>query len=245
MLAGALLHLAACLALVLATGPAGFVLAYVLWGLGRALESGPVEAWYVDATHRIEPGADVARGLGWQGAADGGGLAVGAVLGGLLPSVLAADGTDALVMPVLVAAALDVAYVVAILRLVVEDRPPRAGSARTALLSGLRDVPETVSGALRLSWTDPQLRLVLLLTALGGTAIAGMELLGPVRFAELAGSAEGGAARYGVVLAVSFAAAAAVGAVLALLCLRLPASSRDAALAPAVSGSEPGPGPAD
>ena len=32
-------------------------------GIGRALDSGPVEAWYVEAVHRIDPAADVAPGL--------------------------------------------------------------------------------------------------------------------------------------------------------------------------------------
>ncbi len=55
-------------------------------GVGRALDSGPVEAWYVDTVHRIDPAADVAPGLSKHSAADGGSLAVGAVVGGFLPA---------------------------------------------------------------------------------------------------------------------------------------------------------------
>jgi hypothetical protein len=55
------------------------------------------------------------------------------------------------------------------------------------------------------------MRLVLLLTAVGGVGLVACELLGPVRFAELAGGRDGGAAVYGTVLAVSFGVAA-VGA---------------------------------
>jgi hypothetical protein len=58
------------------------------------------------------------------------------------------------------------------------------------------------------------MRLVLLLTAVGGIGLVACELLGPVRFADLAGGRDDGAAVYGTVLAVSFAAAA-VGAVAA------------------------------
>ena len=70
-----------------------------------------------------------------------------------------------------------------------------------------------MSGAVRLSVTDGPMRLVLLLTAVGGVALVVCELLGPLRFAELAGGRDNGAAVYGTVLAISFGAAA-VGAVL-------------------------------
>jgi MFS family permease len=62
-----------------------------------------------------------------------------------------------------------------------------------------------------MSVTDGPMRLVLLLTALGGLGLVACELLGPVRFADLAGGRDDGAAVYGTVLAISFAAAA-VGA---------------------------------
>ena len=71
-----------------------------------------------------------------------------------------------------------------------------------------------------MSVTDGPMRLVLLLTAVGGIGLVACELLGPVRFADLAGGRDHGAAVYGVVLAVSFAAAA-VGAVAAPLLRRV------------------------
>ena len=50
----------------------GFLAGVLLMGVGRALDSGPVEAWYVDTVHRIDPAADVAPGLSRHSAADGG-----------------------------------------------------------------------------------------------------------------------------------------------------------------------------
>ena len=58
-------------------------------------------------------------------------------------------------------------------------------------------MPGTVAGAVRLSVTDGPMRLVLLLTAVGGVALVVCELLGPLRFAELAGGPDDGAAVYG------------------------------------------------
>jgi hypothetical protein len=74
------------------------------------------------------------------------------------------------------------------------------------------------------------MRLVLLLTALGGVGLVACELLGPVRFAELAGGTDDGAAVYGVVVAVSFAVAAG-GAVAAPALRRLLGGSTRAACA--------------
>jgi MFS family permease len=211
VVAGALLHLVSCVVYATATSVAGFLVGVLLLGVGRALDSGPVEAWYVDSVHRIDPAADVTPGLARYAAADGGGLAVGAVIGGLLPGLLGGVGGEALALPYLVAAALDVLFLVAVLRLLTEDRPPRDGTVRSALAAGARAVPATVGGAVRLSVTDGPMRLVLLLTAVGGVGLVGCELLGPVRFADLAGSRDDGAAVYGIVLAISFASAA-VGA---------------------------------
>jgi MFS family permease len=207
ILAGAVLHIASCVLFAVATSLPGFLLAILALGLGRTLDSGPLEAWYVDTVHRIDPAADVAPGLARHSAADGGGLAIGAVIGGLLPSLLSGSGY-ALALPFAAAAVLDLLYAGAVLRLLTEDRPPREGSVRAALAAGARAVPATVGSAVRLSVTDGPLRLVLLITAAGGVGLVGCELLGPLRFADLAGGRDDGAAVYGSVLALSFAAAA-------------------------------------
>jgi MFS family permease len=209
---GALLHIASCLLYATATGFGGFLAGVLLLGVGRALDSGPVEAWYVDTVHRLDPAADVAPGLSKLGAADGGSLAVGAIVGGLLPALLGGAGAAGLALPYLGAAVLDLVFIGVLLRLLTEDRPPRAGSIRTSLAAGARAVPSTVTGAVRMSVMDGPMRLVLLLTAVGAIGLAACELLGPLRFADLAGGRDHGAAVYGTVLAISFAAAA-LGAV--------------------------------
>lgn len=218
VVAGAVLYLLSCLVFATATSFSAFVAGILLLGVGRALDSGPVEAWYVDTVHRIDPAADVAPGVARHSAADGGSLALGAVVGGLLPGLLDGLGGDvpggslvggeALALPYLAAAVLALVFIVAVLRLLTEDRPPRAGSVRTALAAGVRAVPATVGGAVRLSVTNGPMRLVLVLTAAGGVALVACELLGPLRFADLAGGADDGAAVYGTALALSFGVAA-------------------------------------
>ena len=208
VVAGAVLHIGSCLLFATATSFAGFLVGIVALGVGRVLDSGPAEAWYVDTVHRLEPGADVAPGLAKHSAADGGSLAVGAIVGGILPALLGGAGAQGLALPYLGAAVLDVVFIAAVIRLLTEDRAPREGSVATSLRTGLRAVPATVAESVRLSVTDGPMRLVLLLTAVGGAGLVVCELLGPVRFAELAGGRDNGAAVYGTVLAISFAAAA-------------------------------------
>lgn len=212
VLLGTALHALSCTAFVLADGVPGFLLAFVLHGIGRALDSGPVEAWYVDTVHGLDPAADVAPGLAAHSAADGGSLAIGAALGGVIPMLLG-GGTAALAAPFVAAIVLDLAYAAAVVRLLTEGRPPREGSLRRELATGMRAVPATVSGAVRLALSDGPFRLVLTLTAVGGVGLVAFELLAPLRFVELAGSPERGAAAFGTVQAVSFATAA--GAALA------------------------------
>jgi predicted MFS family arabinose efflux permease len=207
---GALLHVVVCAGFVLSPSLPAFAATAVVMGIGRALDSGPVEAWYVDAVHALDRRADVAPGLAQQSAADGGGLAVGAALGGTLPALLGGW----LAAPFVVSAVLDVVFLVAVLRLMGETRPPRTGSARAALATGLRAVPATLGGAVRLSATDRGMRLVLLVTAAGAVGLVAFELLGPGRFAELAGGPEQGAAVLGVVQSLAFGTAA-LGALLA------------------------------
>ena len=205
LLVAALLHALSCGAFFVADGFGGFLVALALMALGRALFSGSLQAWYVDAVHALEPGADLARGLSRGEAADAGSLAVAAAVGGALPALLGGS----LAAPFAVAAGLDVLFAVAVLRLVSEVRPPREGSLRSAVADGARAVPRTVAGSVRLSMTDRPLRLVLVLAAVSGAGLTVFELLGPVRFTELAGSPERGAAVFGTVSALGFAAAAA------------------------------------
>ena len=122
-----------------AQSTAVFAVAWALKGVGRALDSGPLEAWYVDAVRAADPDADVTPGLSRAGAADGAGLCLGAVLGGLLPLL----GAGLLVLPVLVAAALALAGVAAVALLVVPVGPAR-GSGAAALRAGVAQVPAVV-----------------------------------------------------------------------------------------------------
>jgi len=204
-----LLHLGSCAVYASAHSVAAFTAGTVLLAVGRALDSGPLESWYVDTVHLTDPAADVVPGLSRAGIADCLALALGSVAGGLAPGLLDGSSSSLLVLPYVAACVLDLVSVAAVLALVTPTGPARSAPALGALRTGVRAVPTTVREAVRLSLRDAGLRQVLALAAVGGLALGTLELLGPPLFAELAGSRAGGSAVFGVVMAVSFLAGAA------------------------------------
>ena len=132
--------------------PRGSPLAMVLGATGRALGSGPLDAWYVDATHAIDPEASVRQGLSRGQAAEALALGLGAVIGGLLPSIclaiwptLTSGPIIGLSVPVLLAAAMTAANGVAIVLVVHERRPAWVGAGRSRAAS--RAPSATASGS--------------------------------------------------------------------------------------------------
>lgn len=217
----AVLQIASMLSLALAHDLLGFALAMALNGVARALDSGPLESWYVDAVFHLDETADVTTGLSRAGVANGGGLALGAVIGGLAPSLAARIGGNGnvLVVPFLVAAAIEVGYLVAVLVLVVRFTPASGRSVAGEIRTGVGTVPAIIRDTLRVSARDRVLRRLLMITFLIGTVLSMLELIGPLRFTQLSGSRTDGTAVFGVVMAVSFAAAG-LGAGLATLARR-------------------------
>ena len=226
LLSGAL-NLAGLVLLALAQDSWGFAVAYAVIGVGRALDSGPLEAWFVDAVHEADPRADPSRGLSRAGVADGAALAVGALAGGGLPLLFG----QSLVAPFVAAAACTAAGLVAVALLVVPVGPVRTSSGPwAALRSGVADVPRVVSTAVRLAARERTLRLLMLIAFGTGPVLVSIELLAPLRFAELVGGeAEGGQA-YSVVVTLGFGAAA-LGSALALQARRAAHGSASVATA--------------
>lgn len=207
------LHLLGLLGLAAAQNLPAFLAAISLIGAGRALDSGPLESWYVDAVHQVTLGADVTPGLSRAGVADGIALSLGAVVGGVLPA-LASGSSNALALPILVAAGLELVHLAAVVRLVTPLGPPSNVGTRALLRGSAREVPVIVRDTVRLAARDQSLRLLLAITFLAGMVLTTLELLGPLRFADLANNPTDGSAVFGIVMAVSFGAAA-VGSALA------------------------------
>ncbi|WP_298801336.1 MFS transporter [uncultured Pseudokineococcus sp.] len=226
---------AALAVLLVAGSPAGYAAAFALMGVWRALDSGPLQSWYVDAAlaadtdprgagsgpggapggaqERVEAG--VARGAVALNASVGAGALVS---GGLVAAAPALGWPGApLALPVAVALVVSAAGVLAV-ALLVREPPRRADGARgrRALTGAVRDVPRTVVGGLRVARRSRVLVALLAVEACWGFGMVAFETLTPPRLAEvLAGSVAAGTERAGQLMGPVSAAgwlAAAVGA---------------------------------
>ena len=102
-----------------------FAVATALQGFYRALDSGPLEAWYVDARLAAAPGTRLERGLSAGSVAGNTAIGTGALLSGGLVDRRPVPGLEPLAVPLLVALALNVVSLVAIVGLVTEARGSR------------------------------------------------------------------------------------------------------------------------
>jgi predicted MFS family arabinose efflux permease len=191
LLIAALIGLASTVLFVLAQDVAAFAVAMLLQGVFRTLDSGPLEAWYVDTAHADDPAAPVEQGLARAATVLGVSIAAGALGGGLLVAWAPIPGTSALVLPFLVSLTLSAVGLVVTAILVVEPaRARRRADGAAASSSGLR-------GALRLFRRSPILRALLAVEVFWAVAMVAFETLTPVRLAELAGGEDAAGALFG------------------------------------------------
>jgi hypothetical protein len=207
-----------------------FALAMTVGAIGRALGSGPLEAWFVDAAGQTGGGDkadDIVRtGLSRAASAEALALGLGSVVGGLLPglvalvAVLPATGHDALLtlsVPSLLAAGGMLVHGLAAFALVCET--PSAARSGLGLAGLARGVPATVERGVRLGFGDRVLRRLVLRAVLLGVVLSGVELLAPGTFAAMLGGEQQASAAFGILAAFAFSASA-LGAWLAPLAAR-------------------------
>ncbi|MFD8142862.1 MFS transporter [Streptomyces sp. NPDC059708] len=237
--AAGLLDLTALTLQALGTTPWLLGIGAALMGAGRALSSGPAEAWYVDTVQaHAGPGADLRTGLARGSSATSAALAAGTLLGGALPWLLGlgpdlgarlVEATSGVVLPLsvplLLGAVVELAFVSYVWTALPE--PPRPAAT---LRDVLRDVPATVTAGLRLGGRDALVRRVLLGAGAVGSAVAAVELLLPGRAAALTGTSESGAVLFAALACAGFVCAG-LGSRLAPLTARLVGGGERAVLA--------------
>lgn len=190
---------------LLSSGFAILAVAMMLLGVSRALDSGPLEAWFVDESKNLDPDMDLTSGLARGGTVDGIVSALGAVIGGFLPHLFGGRLRVA-VVAALIAQVVHGAAVAVLMR----ERAgsgARSGSVREALAT----TPTALRDGARLAAQPGFVQKLLIGAVTIGVAIASVELLWQPQFSELWGSGTG---FLGVLLAVAFAGGA-VGAALA------------------------------
>jgi MFS family permease len=184
------------------------LLAMILYGVSRALSSGALDAWFVDALQAADGDIDLQPALAGAETVSLLALSLGTVLGGLLPRLFAslpADGTAVLTplaVPLLVALLVKLVLVAALALLIPADRPTGSDSWR----AGFRAVPNLVREAVGLSRANSKLMLLMSASFVAGLAIISLEALWQPFFAALprAGGDLAPTPLLGVIMAGSF-----------------------------------------
>jgi MFS family permease len=180
-------------------GLIGLSIAAFIGGVSRALDSGPLEAWFVDTTRAIDPEADLERGLSLAGTLDGVALAVGAIAGGFLPQALGGR----LDVSFIAALIFSVVHLGAVAIFMSEPRPRSQGMLRAAF----DEVPRVMAAGAALAVRDGIVRRFVVAYLALGVAMSALEVLWQPRFADLLGDAARNTGFFGVLLAVAFGAA--------------------------------------
>lgn len=211
-LAAAAINVVAITAYAVAQSFWAFVVAGALMGAFRALDSGPLEAWFVDTVHATTPGVDVDRQLSRAGSILGVAIAVGAVLSGLLiwwnpaATVLGHEDVSALDAAVWVSVALSVVHLVVSAAAIREERP-LVGSERTRIshaLSEARQTPAVIKSGLVLLGRNRVLMGIVAAEVFWSIGMITFEAFMPLRLEEMLGSAQQAGALVGPVAAAGW-----------------------------------------
>lgn len=223
LVASGLLFVVSAGVTAVAQAPGVFVAGAVLGGAARALDSGPLEAWFVDAARAADPGCDLKPGLSGAGVAAALGVGLGSLAAGGIVAVV-----PSLAAPYLLSAVLGLVGLVLVVVWVRE--PPRAGP-RPSLRAVLSDVPRTVRRGAALAGRGRVLRRLSARVVVVGIALVTCELLAPLLFGGLVG-ADG----YAVLLTLAFLGTALGARLAPLLARAVGGSGRGLLVATAVAG---------
>jgi DHA1 family tetracycline resistance protein-like MFS transporter len=195
-----------------------FMIFYLLQGVYRALDSGPLDAWYVDQALAADEHADIETGLSHSGVVLGVAIAVGALATGGLVALDPFKDISALGVPVYVALALQVVSLTAVALLMTEQRPHRGFAA---LAGSVRGVPAAIGGALSLLRRSRIIVALIAVELTWGFGMVAFESLMPVRLAEVVGDPDRASALMGPVGSVAWLASAVGAALIPLLARRI------------------------
>lgn len=138
------------------------VLSFAFIGFGRALRSGTLDAWFVETFRSAAPNVDVQPALAKAQWANALGLALGAILGGLLPDIMggAATRLGFSVYDVSYTASFCVMFGVLVFTILFIAENPRPMNV-SALKQGFANIPKVVNESRLLALNHPTLSILL------------------------------------------------------------------------------------
>jgi MFS family permease len=188
----------------------GFLLGMVLMGVARALNSGALDAWYIDSLQSADPDIDLQPALAQAGTVTLLALGAGTVTGGALPTLFSTlpDGELALVTPfsTTLMASLIVQFILLALIIRAVHEPSRSDAGQVDWRIGFRTVPGIVHDAVTLTRQNQNLPYLMGAALIGGFALTGVETFWQPRFAELLGESMERSWLFGLVMAITFLA---------------------------------------
>lgn len=219
VIAAGLVATASYVAFALAQNVAGFIVATALTGVFRALDSGPLNAWFVDSVHDdpsvTDRAATVARGLSRYAGVVGLAIAAGAILAAGIVAWSPFERSDSLAAPLWIAAALSLVQVVVVIALMTEHE----SSPHQGLVASLAQTPGVIVAGARLLTKSRVLAALIAVELFWGFGMIAFETMMPIRLAELIGSRDDAAAVMGPVTAVAWGVSS-LGAAMVPLLLR-------------------------
>jgi DHA1 family quinolone resistance protein-like MFS transporter len=185
-----------------------FLIAFMLNGIGRALSSGTLDAWFIDGLLAADPAVDLHPRLARAGAVTLMALGLGAVSGGFIAqcfSFLPADGTaiiTPLAAPGIVALPIRGLLMLAILFFVRE--PNREWRSQASWREEFTKVPALLKDAWRLTISNRILLRLLIVASASGLVLSALEVLWQPHFGQLLGKSASRSLLLGCLLAGSF-----------------------------------------
>jgi MFS family permease len=181
---------------------------FVIYGVARALSSGSIDAWFVDEFNREHPEGNLQKALGTANVFIPIGLALGALVGGLIPTLFgeAASGLTGMgrYSANILAMMLMVVVQILLTSVLIKENMIKVG--RKSVAQGFKDVPHVLHDAVEFGIRDRNTRLLLTATLAFGFALFSLELLWQPRLKGIIGS-DSQSWIFGVVAAGYFAMA--------------------------------------
>jgi MFS family permease len=195
-----------------ARSPGAFMAAWAIQGVYRALDSGPLESLFVDASLAADPRADIERGLAHAGTAIGAAIGAGSLATAALARWPVGGGegaVDPLVVPVLAALVLAAAGLAALAAGLPEPRRRAADGAPVTVAAAAAEAPRVVARTVALVVGSPVLLALAAVELSWGAGLVGVELFSAPRLVDLVGTATGGVATFALASAAGWTVSAA------------------------------------
>ena len=203
--------LAVAATIIVATSQAfpALLAGYTVFGVSRALDSGPLQSWYVNHERAHDLNAPVCLGLSRASASASVAIAIGALVTAAITHAGGPTNASATVMtvavPPLAASAVFALYGILVAFWVV----PVTAASRARMSDILGDIPRTLGSGFSLARQRGPLRRLLLYTAAIGAALAGIELLTPLHVSKFSADTNSAATLFALLACAAFLVAGA------------------------------------